>query len=131
MCNLVSWPSVAWIAEHCSKVNLTAEYNYSDYRMPNLSPCIKERFSFFYGNFFNFVNQKYKSDFQTVFLLLLSLFWRKWALHGKKRRFNKIEYNNTIPHRILGQGIQLFLPLRLKAFLRGSIWRAWVESLKE
>ena len=56
--------------------------------------------------------------------------FREKTLSGKKRKFNKIECNNTIPYRILGGGIQLFLPLMLKAFTRGSIWRAWGKTWK-
>lgn len=56
--------------------------------------------------------------------------FREKTLSGKKRKFNKIDCNNTIPYRILGGGIQLFLPLMLKAFTRGSIWRAWGKTWK-
>lgn len=55
---------------------------------------------------------------------------REKALSGKKRKFNKTECNNTILYRILGGGVQLFLPLMLKAFLRGSSWRAWGKTWK-
>ena len=88
--------------------------------MPTLSQNMKVWFSFF-----TVTLQLYKLKVARVTSDFILFFcfpsFREKALSGKKRKFNKTECNNTILYRILGGGVQLFLPLMLKAFLRGSI----------